>query len=213
MAKIIYSGGCGEIVEKKSRFIATVKPVHSEEEAALFFAEMKKKYWDARHNCTAFSIGTNPGITRCSDDGEPAGTAGRPMLEVLTGDGITDVAVNVTRYFGGVLLGTGGLVRAYQAAVKAGLEACKILECIDGFLCTVRTDYNDYGKLTYLLAQESFSLTDTVFETDVKICVCVPAERKAAFSNMITDATGARAQLEFGDLMKFGIDKNEVIML
>ena len=134
MAKIIYSGGCGEITEKKSRFIATVKPVHSEEEAALFFSEMKKKYWDAKHNCTAFVIGSSPGITRCSDDGEPAGTAGRSMLDVLTADGIEDAAVVVTRYFGGVLLGTGGLVRAYQAAVKAGLNACRILERTDGFL-------------------------------------------------------------------------------
>ncbi len=213
MAKIVYTGGCGEIVEKKSRFIATLKPVHSEEEAALFFSEMKKKYWDARHNCTAFVIGEAPGIARCSDDGEPAGTAGRPMLEVLTGEGLTDVAVNVTRYFGGVLLGTGGLVRAYQGAVKAGLEACRILELVDGFPCMIRTDYNDYGKISYLLAQEGYKLTDTVFETDVCLKLCVPAEKKEDLLKKITDATGARAVPEFGDKLKFGLDKDEVILL
>ena len=213
MSKIVFEGGCGEITEKKSRFIATVKPVHSEEEATAFFSEMKKKYWDARHNCTAFVIGTAPAVARCSDDGEPAGTAGRPMLEVLTGEGITDVAVNVTRYFGGVLLGTGGLVRAYQAAVKAGLKESRILECVEGFLCSVRTDYNDYGKLTYLLAQESYSVTDTIFETDVCLKVCVPETGKDSFLKMITDCTGARAGVDFGELMRFGIDKNEVIIL
>ncbi len=212
MAKIVYTGGCGEITEKKSRFIATIKPVHYEEEAALFFSEMKKKYWDAKHNCTAFVAGT-PAVARCSDDGEPAGTAGRPMLEILTGDGITDVAVNVTRYFGGVLLGTGGLVRAYQAAVKAGLEACTVLELVDGFPCTIRTDYNDYGKITYLLAQEGYSLTDTVFETDVCIKLCVPADRKERLTKQVTDATGARAKLEFGDPMRFGMEGDKVILL
>ena len=98
--KIVYCGGEGEIVEKKSRFIATVKPVDSEEEASAFIAEMKKKYWDARHNCSAFIIGSRGELTRCSDDGEPSGTAGRPMLEVLTGSGIRNIAVVVTRYFG-----------------------------------------------------------------------------------------------------------------
>ena len=213
MAKIIYSGGCGEITEKKSRFIATVKPVHSEEEAALFFSEMKKKYWDAKHNCTAFVIGTSPVITRCSDDGEPAGAAGRPMLDVLTADGIQDAAVVVTRYFGGVLLGTGGLVRAYQAAVKAGLNACRILERTDGFLCMVHTDYNDYGKLSYIMASGDYRLTDTVFETDVCLKVCVPFEKKDAFLRTVTDATGARALVEFGELMHFGLEKDEVIIL
>ena len=116
--KIVYCGGEGEIVEKKSRFIATVKPVDSEEEASAFIAEMKKKYWDARHNCSAFVIGEHNEIQRSSDDGEPAGTAGHPMLDVLLGEGIHNTAVVVTRYFGGTLLGTGGLVRAYSKSVQ-----------------------------------------------------------------------------------------------
>ena len=119
--KTIYAGGEGEITEKKSRFIATVRLVEKEEDALAFIEEMKKKYWDARHNCYAYSIGEHREFTRCSDDGEPSGTAGRPMLDVILGEDIYNVAVVVTRYFGGVLLGTGGLVRAYSGAVQAGL--------------------------------------------------------------------------------------------
>ena len=107
--KIVYEGGEGELIEKKSRFIATVRPVESEEEALEFIAAMKKKYWNATHNCSAFVVGENQELQRCSDDGEPQGTAGRPMLDVLLGEEIHNAAVVVTRYFGGTLLGTGGL--------------------------------------------------------------------------------------------------------
>lgn len=133
--KIVYEGGQGEIVEKKSRFIATVLPVNSQEEALDFIAAMKKKYWDATHNCSAFVIGENQELQRCSDDGEPQGTAGRPMLDVLLGEGIHNGAVVVTRYFGGTLLGTGGLVRAYSKSVQEGLRNSRIVEKRQGFCC------------------------------------------------------------------------------
>ena len=120
--RVLLSGGEGEIVEKKSRFIATIRKCETEEEAVAFIEEMKKKYWDARHNCSAFIIGSRGELTRCSDDGEPSGTAGRPMLEVLTGSGIRNIAVVVTRYFGGTLLGTGGLVRRACAQLCAALR-------------------------------------------------------------------------------------------
>ena len=123
-------GRSGRAGGKKSRFIANVRPVESEAEAVAFIDEMKKKYWDARHNCSAFVIGTKAELTRCSDDGEPSGTAGRPMLEVLLGEGVRNVAVVVTRYFGGVLLGTGGLVRAYSGAVKKELPRPKSGRCV-----------------------------------------------------------------------------------
>ena len=119
--KAVYQGGEGEIVEKKSRFIATVIPAGSEEEVLAFIESVRKKYWDARHHCFAYVIGERNELQRCSDDGEPSGTAGKPMLEVLLGEEIHNVAVVVTRYFGGTLLGTGGLVRAYSAATKQGL--------------------------------------------------------------------------------------------
>ena len=120
--KILRKGGSGEITEKKSRFIATLAPAESEEEAAAFVESVKKKYWDARHNCSAFVIGERAQITRCSDDGEPAGTAGKPMLEVLLGTQVRNAAAVVTRYFGGTLLGTGGLVRAYTQALWRGVK-------------------------------------------------------------------------------------------
>ena len=120
--KILYRGGEGELTEKKSRFIATTRPVNTEEEAAAFIEEIKKKYWDARHNCFAYVVGERGQLKRCGDDGEPSQTAGRPMLDVLLGEGIRGICVVVTRYFGGTLLGTGGLVRAYSGAVREGLK-------------------------------------------------------------------------------------------
>lgn len=138
--KTVLEGGTGEIVEKKSRFIATVRPVKNEEEALAFLEEMRKKYWDARHNCYAYSIGKNREFTRCSDDGEPSGTAGRPMLDVILGEDIYNVAVVVTRYFGGVLLGTGGLVRAYSKAVQEGLAGSIVIEKKKGISLKVTTD-------------------------------------------------------------------------
>ena len=120
--KIVYQGGEGEIVEKKSRFIAEIRPVESEEEATAFIAEVKKKYWDARHHCSAFTIGENNEVARCSDDGEPAQTAGRPMLDVLLGRELHNVCAVVTRYFGGTLLGTGGLVRHTAVRSRKALK-------------------------------------------------------------------------------------------
>ena len=139
--RCVLTGGTAEITEKKSRFIATVRRTESEEEAVSLIEEMKKKYWDASHNCSAFVIGRRGQLTRCSDDGEPSGTAGRPMLEVLLGEGICDAAVVVTRYFGGTLLGTGGLVRAYGAAVKSGLEASQTATMRYGSRIRIGTDY------------------------------------------------------------------------
>ncbi len=118
---ILYQGGQGEYTEKKSRFIASIFPVQSEEEALENIARIRKEHYDARHNCFAYVIGDNNETERCSDDGEPSGTAGRPILDVLTGNGIHNAAAVVTRYFGGTLLGTGGLVRSYTAAVKDAL--------------------------------------------------------------------------------------------
>ena len=148
--KTVLEGGTGEIIEKKSRFIATVRPVRNEEEALAFLEEMRKQYWDARHNCYAYSVGRNREYTRCSDDGEPSGTAGRPMLDVILGEDIYNVAVVVTRYFGGVLLGTGGLVRAYSKAVQEGLSESLLIEKKKGISLKVTTDYTGIGKIQYI---------------------------------------------------------------
>ena len=197
--RVVYEGGEGEIVEKKSRFIATVRPVETEEEAVAFINEMKKKYWDARHNCSAFVIGSRQEVTRCSDDGEPAQTAGRPMLDVLLREGITNVAVVVTRYFGGVLLGTGGLARAYQSATQAGLAASKIIEKRQGKKLIIHTDYNGLGKLQYLFGQQKTAILDTEYAADVVLTILVPVEQKDFLYKEITEQTNGTAQMEWGE--------------
>ncbi|WP_443598835.1 YigZ family protein [Agathobacter sp.] len=199
----VYKGGQGEITEKKSRFIATVRPVESEEEAVSFINETKKKYWDARHNCSAFVIGKRQELTRCSDDGEPAGTAGRPMLDVLLKENIHNAAVVVTRYFGGVLLGTGGLVRAYQQATKEGLAASEIIEKKDGAVLFIRTDYTGIGRLQYLFAQEKLTVMDTAYEADVLVKAVIPENDKKRIEKTIIEQTNGTAKLEWGDEVTF----------
>ena len=139
----IYKGGDGEIVEKKSRFIAEVHPVTSEEEAMEILEQTRKQYWDARHHCWAYIIGRNPAAERMSDDGEPAGTAGKPILEVIRGRELTNVLVIVTRYFGGIKLGAGGLVRAYSKSVLEAIEASEIIEVEYYDVYNITFDYSD----------------------------------------------------------------------
>ena len=208
----VYKGGQGEITEKKSRFIATVRPVESENEAVSFINETKKKYWDARHNCSAFVIGKRQELTRCSDDGEPAGTAGRPMLDVLLKENIHNVAVVVTRYFGGVLLGTGGLVRAYQQATKAGLSASEIIEKKEGAVLFIRTDYTGIGRLQYLLAQEKITVMDTAYEADVLVKAVIPENDKKRIEKTIIEQTNGTAKLEWGDEVTFAEYDGEVLL-
>ena len=171
--KIIKTEGTGEIVEKKSRFIANVFFVESQEEAEQKIAEISKKYWDARHNCYAFVIGPNSENTRCSDNGEPSGTAGKPILEVITGAGITNVLVIVTRYFGGVLLGTGGIVRAYTAAAKEGLANSEIGEKVFSQMLTLKVGYNMINNVQYYLGQSGINILDSRYEADVQFDICV----------------------------------------
>lgn len=210
--KVVYEGGQDEIVEKKSRFIATVRPVETEEEAVAFINEMKKKYWDAKHNCSAFVIGERQEFNRCSDDGEPAQTAGRPMLDVLLREGITNVAVVVTRYFGGVLLGTGGLVRAYQEATKAGLNASKIIVKQKGKRLAVQTDYTGLGKLQYLFASENVTIEETEYTENVTIHAVIPEDSTESIIKKITEATNGTAKTEWGDDIVFAECDQQVII-
>ena len=209
---VVYEGGQGEIIEKKSRFIANVRPVETEEEAVAFINEMKKQYWDARHNCSAFVLGERQEMTRCSDDGEPAQTAGRPMLDVLLREGITNVAVVVTRYFGGVLLGTGGLVRAYQAATQAGLAASRLIEKCRGSKLCIHTDYNGLGKLQYLFGQSGISILDTEYAADVKLTILVPMERKEQTYKEVVEQTNGAAQLEWQEDVVYALLGKEVVL-
>lgn len=192
--KIVYLGGEGEIIEKKSRFIATVRPVSSEEEAQEFIAEMKKKYWNASHNCFAFVIGENQEMQRCSDDGEPGGTAGKPMLDVLLGEEIHNAVVVVTRYFGGTLLGTGGLVRAYSKAVQEGLRESIVITKQHGWILEIRTDYNGIGKIQYLMGQRKIAILDSEYTDVVMVKAIVPADEIADVKGEITEGTNGKAE-------------------
>ena len=192
--KILYEGGEGEIIEKKSRFIATIQRAESEEEAVSFINAMKKKYWDATHNCSAFVVGEKQMLQRCSDDGEPSGTAGRPMLDVLLGEKVCNIVVVVTRYFGGTLLGTGGLVRAYSKAVQEGLRNCKIIEKRQGYLLAIKTDYTGIGKIQYILGQRGIAITNSEYTDTVTVEALVPSEEKKDLTEEITEATNGRAK-------------------
>ena len=209
--KVLYEAGQGEIEEKKSRFIANTLPVSSEEEAVAFLNKIKKEYWDARHNCYAYTIGKKNECTRCSDDGEPSGTAGRPILDVLLREEIHNCIVVVTRYFGGTLLGTGGLVRAYQAATQAGLAASTIIEKQFGHKLHVTTDYNGIGKLQYLVAQNQIFTLDTQYTDNVTLDLMIPEENFTDFCAEITEATSGRAIMDSEDLEEFGIVDGEII--
>ena len=208
--KTIYEGGEGELVEKKSRFIATVRPVETEEEALAFIEEMKKKYWDARHNCYVYSVGMNREATRCSDDGEPSGTAGRPMLDVLLGAGIYNAAIVVTRYFGGVLLGTGGLVRAYSGAVQAGLAASTVIEKHHGISLQVTTDYTGIGKIQYILAQNNIPIADSIYGENVSIQVVVPAQQQEKIEKELIEGTNGKAEIDWEKEVVFAIVEKDL---
>lgn len=193
---LLIKGAEAELVEKKSRFIATVRPVASEEEAAAFIEEMKKKYYDARHNCSAFVIGDRGQLTRSSDDEEPSGTAGRPMLEVLLGSGIRNIAAVVTRYFGGTLLGTGGLVRAYSGVLKEALAKCETARQHFGVRMKIKADYNAVGKLQYILAGRGIAIEDSVYAADVEMTVIAPIEVYDRLCKELVEATSGRAEFE-----------------
>jgi uncharacterized YigZ family protein len=196
--KIIYRGGTGEITEKKSRFIAHICPIASEQEALDEIARLKKEYWDARHNCFAYLLGPDSRLQRYSDDGEPAGTAGRPMLEVLLNQGLHDCLAVVTRYFGGTLLGTGGLLRAYQGAVMECLNHCETAVKSFGRLYTIRCDYNSIGKIQYLLGQEHIPVSDTRYTDAVETDLLMTEEDFRALIRKINELTAGQAEVRKG---------------
>ena len=188
--RTVYEGGKGEIVEKKSRFIGEAFPVETEEEAAEIIGNIKKQYWDARHHCWAYVIGGAQVQERFSDDGEPGGTAGKPILEVIRGHELKNVLMVVTRYFGGTLLGTGGLVRAYTQSAQAGIEASTLITKTEGYLVKIETDYSGLGKLQYLLAQRGLP---TVDGEAVTLSALVSAEEEKTLREEITEATNGQA--------------------
>ena len=183
----------GEFVEKRSRFIGYCKPVTTEQEAVDFINQKRSVHWDATHNVYAYSL-REGNIKRYSDDGEPSGTAGMPVLDVILKNEVYDVCVVVTRYFGGVLLGTGGLVRAYSQGAKTALDEGKVVLMQSCLCCTVRCSYNQYGKVSSLIRENAAGLDDTVYEADVLLRFHIKPELLSALNKKLADATAGEVQ-------------------
>ena len=194
--RILFESGQDEIVEKKSRFIGITFPIDSEEEAVRYIEECKKKYWDARHRCYAYVIGENMELQRFSDDGEPQGTAGKPILDVLIGEDVHDCLIIVVRYFGGTLLGTGGLVKAYSQASRAALLSSEVLEKKRGIILSVQTDYNGIGKIQYMLGNRNVEIWKSEYGEDVKLQVLTPISQIDEIMNEITEITMGKSILK-----------------
>lgn len=192
--------GQAEIVIEKSTFIGYAKPVNNEEEALAFIQEIKKKHRDATHNVPAYVLGEHNEIQRCNDDGEPSGTAGVPVLEVLKKEDVRDVAVVVTRYFGGIKLGTGGLVRAYTRGAKIALEAAKIITKVLYQVVVATVDYTMLGALQNQLRLNQYDTKDIVYDELVHLHVWVEQDDVANFKAQIIEWTNGRAVLADGEI-------------
>ena len=195
--KIIRSGGTGEIVEKKSRFIGVTFPISSEEEALSYVEKIKKEHYQARHNCFAFSLRKENGSAheRFSDDGEPQGTSGMPVLKLITAEELTNVAIVITRYFGGIKLGTGGLARAYTHAAKLGIEAAGICDVKESSVLRYSFDYTHLSKITNYVADRGFDLGDIEYTDTVSAVISCPKEDTERLKSAVSDMTSGRAVL------------------
>lgn len=197
-----------EFVEKRSRFIGYCKPVKTEQEAIDFINEKRSEHWNATHNVYAYSL-REGNIKRYSDDGEPSGTAGMPVLDVIVKNEIFDVVVVVTRYFGGVLLGTGGLVRAYSRGSKIALEAAKPVIMQNCIVCETRCAYNQYGKVSSLIMGLGADVDDTVFESDVLVKFHIKPDLLGTLNKKLADATSCEVVTQQTDKQYFAVPINE----
>ena len=185
-----------EQIIEKSRFIAYVSPASTKEEADAFIASIRKKHKDATHNVPAMVLGDKFQVQWASDDGEPQGTSGAPMVQLLVSEGITDVVIVVTRYFGGIKLGTGGLVRAYTSSAKLGLEAAGVCDVEEMCLLTYEIDYTYLAKLQNLAAGGLFSISDTAYTDVVQVTLCMPPEKQEEVMSAVTNLTGGKGMLK-----------------
>ena len=214
--RVIIEDSSGELTEKRSRFIAQLHPIRSEEEAVSYIESIRKQYYDARHNCYAYVVGETASIQRFSDDGEPSGTAGRPILEVLLANHLTDCVLIVTRYFGGILLGAGPLARAYGQAASMAVAAAKekgsCLKLCIGRKIIVQCDYNSLGKLQYLLNQSDLPPLETLYEENVTFILAVEDEKVSMICEKIKETTAASAKTEDGGGIQF-LKQDQKILL
>lgn len=196
--KTLKQHGMAEIVIRKSRFIGQAMPVASEEEAVAFIESVKKAHMNATHNCSAYMIGERDEYQKQSDDGEPSGTAGRPILEVIKNKGLKNVAVVVTRYFGGILLGAGGLIRAYTDGAVAGLEAAQPVQLSLHREVRVMIDYTWHGKVENELRNREAIIEDTLFTDRVTLVCLPPAAEAERFAAWMVDLTQGQGSVELG---------------
>lgn len=207
MYRIIREGR-SDITEKKSRFLGFAIPVGNDGEAMEHIASIRKKHYDARHVCYAYQTA---GMTRSSDDGEPQGTAGRPILDVITHSGVDGILVAVVRYFGGVLLGTGGLVRAYQQAASDAVDSAELVEMKTGYPMKVTLDYNDYGRADYFFNEKMIPRISTEYDAGVTLKLIVPEEYQSMVDKKIAEITAGKSSCEWEDAVTYGIvDKKPV---
>lgn len=198
--KSVQGYGEDEFIIEKSRFIGYAMPVDTEDDARAFIAELKNLHPQATHVCSAWIIGRGGLQMRFSDDGEPSGTAGVPMLEVLKKEGLTDVVCAVVRYFGGVKLGAGGLVRAYTQGAVTGLKAAHITTWTRHKTLTLSADYTHQGTISHQLEKTDWILADTTYDDKVHYHLFVPQEEETEATNQINNWTGGKATIQWGDL-------------
>ena len=208
----IFESGAGEATEKKSRFLGAAMHASSEEEALARVEAIRKEHYDARHHCFAYVIGARGDIKRAADDGEPQGTAGMPMLEALEGRQLRDAVVVVTRYFGGTLLGTGGLVRNYAAAANAALLDSVIIKKTPGTRAALRADYSDVGRLMHLFGELQIPTLDTIYEDAVTFDLVLPQDVRGRFEKALAEATAGRALIEEGEEIYFSELNGQILI-
>lgn len=210
--KTLHKFGSDEYIVEKSTFIGYAKPINTEEEAIDFVNEIKKKHKDATHNVWAYTVGKNMNIQRYSDDGEPQGTAGIPTLEVIKKEDLRDVVVVVTRYFGGVKLGAGGLVRAYTKGAKIGIEAGIVIEKVKYTEVRIKIEYTQLGKIQNELMNLGFTVKDTIYSEDVEIIVYSKVEDVQSLTERMIDITSAIADVSLGDEYYLSEKEGELIL-
>ncbi len=196
--KTVKDRGRDSLTDRKSKFIATAAPCRTEEEAIGFVNEIRKEFPDATHNVYAYCIDENQ-IFRYSDDGEPSQTAGMPVLDVMRKDEIVDTAIVVTRYFGGTLLGTGGLVHAYSESAKLALKAAKVITRKMCNIVSINADYSFVGKMQHIIAEKHLLTEDVIYTDRVTFFVCVPLEETDSFIKKVTDVTNAQCSCTVAD--------------
>ena len=210
--KTLHSFGSDEYIVEKSTFIGYAKPIKSEEEAVEFINEIKKKHKDATHNVWAYTVGETMNIQRYSDDGEPQGTAGIPTLEVIKKEDLRDVVVVVTRYFGGIKLGAGGLVRAYTKGAKVGIEASQIIEKVKYKEVGITIDYNQIGKVQNEIMNMGYTIKDTLYTDKVQIIVYSREEDVQSLKSKMTDITSGTAELSESESFYLSEKDGQIIL-